>query len=78
MPQVFARRLRGLLVLLLILGLVLLLPFKNAHVLRQVAGHAHFYCFSRPWLAINFCSDREPSGAGIEQPAAYRLDDISG
>jgi hypothetical protein len=71
MLQVFARRLRGLLVLLLILELVLLLPFKNACVLRRVAGHAHFYCLLAPWLHYRFRLRWEPRGAGIEQPAAH-------
>jgi hypothetical protein len=59
------------LVLLLLLGLVLFLPFKNACVQRQVAGHAHFYCLSTPWRHSEFWLCWDTSRAEIEQPTAY-------
>jgi hypothetical protein len=80
LPQVFARRLRGLLVLLLFLGLVLPLPCKNACVQRRVAGHAHFYCLSRLWLYARFgfdetLSEARNSAACGQYLSMTRLDD---
>ena len=49
MPQVFARRLRGPLVLLLFLGLGLIFSCKNAAFLRLVAGNDDFYCGLQLW-----------------------------
>src|SRR5579872_7009266 len=59
--QVFARRLRGPLLWLLLLRLLLLGSFKNAGIRRRVAGYPHFYCLAWPWVMPGFGVPDGPS-----------------
>src|SRR5579872_762748 len=77
--QVFARRLRGPLLWLLLLRLWLLWPLKNAGIRRRVAGYPHFSCLVWPWVMPGFGvpDGAEPNDVG---PSLWMtpLDDRSG